>query len=295
MKRLRSFAYFEPASIGEAVETLDAHAGAARPLAGGTDLVVDMKTGRDRPEAIVNLKRIDGLTEIIPVDGGLRIGALCRVGVLERSEAVARTHRALSMAAGVLGPPGVRALATIGGNIGRASPASDMAPPLIVHDAVASIEGVSGRREVAVEDLWRAPGMSGLAPDEIVTSVFLPCPPSRSGTAHLKIGKRGGGTDIAIVGAAAGLVLAEDGTVADARIVLASVGPTPIRAREAEELLRSIRPTGDRLDEAATAAASGIAPIDDVRGTASYRRVVARVLVARALRHALAAAEGGSP
>lgn len=294
MKRLRTFAYFEPASVAEAAETLAAHGGAARPLAGGTDLVVDMKLGRDRPGAVVNLKRIAGLDHIAPQDGGLRIGALCRIRDIERSGAVARRHRALSMAARVLGPPGVRALATIGGNIGRASPASDMAPPLIVHGATITIEGSGGRRCTEAADLCRGPGVTSLAGDEIITSVYLPAPPVRSGTAHLKIGKRGGGTDIAIVGVAAGLVLDEEGTIAEARIVLASVGATPIRAAQAEEMLRSARPTGEAFAAAGAAAAAGTNPIDDVRASAAYRRAVTRVLVARALHDALGAI-GGAP
>jgi carbon-monoxide dehydrogenase medium subunit len=285
VKRLRSFAYHEPASVGEAAEVLADGAGAARLLAGGTDLVVDMKTGRDRPKAVVNLKRIGGLDGILPEDGGLRLGALCRVSVIAGSPVVGAAHRALWMAAGVLGPPGVRALATIGGNIGRASPASDLAPPLLVHDATVSIHGAAGRREVPAADLWVGPGVSGLAPDEIVTSVFLPpCP--GWGTSHLKIGTRGGGTDIAIVGVSAGLVIDDEGRIVDARVVLASVAPTPVRAGEAEQVLRGERPGEDLFDEAGAAAAAGIRPIDDVRGTAAYRRTVARVLVARALRDA---------
>jgi carbon-monoxide dehydrogenase medium subunit len=286
VKRLRSFAYHEPASVGEAAEVLADGAGAARLLAGGTDLVVDMKTGRDRPDVVVNLKRIPGLDGVAPEDGGLRIGALCRVTAVAQSDAGA--HRALRMAAGVLGPPGVRALATVGGNIGRASPASDLAPPLMVHDAVISIEGAAGRRRVPAADLWVGPGVSGLAPDEIVTSVFLPPSPGW-GTSHLKLGTRGCGTDIAIVGVSAGLVLDGDGNIADARIVLASVGPTPLRAAEAERVLRGERPTDEILTEAGAAAASEITPIDDVRASASYRRTVTRVLVARVLHDACAA------
>jgi carbon-monoxide dehydrogenase medium subunit len=180
----------------------------------------------------------------------------------------------------------VRALATIGGNIGRASPASDLAPPLAVHDATVSVHGAAGRRELPSGDLWVEPGVSGLGPDEVVTSVFLPPSPGW-GTSHLKIGARGGGTDIAIVGVSAGLVIDGDGRIADARLVLASVAPTPVRAGEAEQVLRGERPGEELFDEAGAVAAAGIRPIDDVRGTAAYRRTVARVLVARALRDAL--------
>ncbi len=291
MQRLRSFAYHEPTTLAEAVSVLTAAGDDVHVLAGGTDLVVDMKTGRMRPNTVVNLKRIPGMTLIEAVDGGTRIGALTKVTDIEASSRVQEEHPALAQAAAVLASPPVRALATIGGGIGRASPASDLAPPLIVLNAVATIEGPGGPREEPVEDLYAGPGITTLDPADIITSVFLPERAQRSGSAHLKIGARGGGTDIAIVGSCAAVVLGDGLVVEDARIVLASVAPVPLRARAAEDALLGEIATEEVIGGAADLAAAACTPITDLRGTAEHRLVLARVLTQRALRAVVAMAE----
>ncbi len=295
MKRLRPFAYVEPATVAEAVQALAAGGTGSRLLAGGTDLVVDMKTGRMRPPTVVNLKRVPGLTAIEVVDGGTRIGALTPVGAIERSAVVQERHPALAQAAAMLASPPVRALATIGGNIGRASPASDLAPPLIVHRAVATIRGTDGRRSEPVENLYTGPGSTTLAGHDIIESVFVPESVPGFGSAHRKMGARGGGTDIAIVGVSAGVTLGEAGEITDARIVLASVAPTPMRAEEAEDVLRGVEPTDEALSAAAEAAATECRPISDVRASAAHRVSLTRVLTIRALEAAVAIARGEEP
>ena len=294
MKRLRPFAYHEPASLAEAITVLGDAGEGARLLAGGTDLVVDMKTGRMRPPVVVNLKRIPGLSTIEVVPGGVRIGALTSVRAVEASDLVRQRHPAFAEAAAVLATPPVRGLATVGGNIGRASPASDLAPPLIVLGAAVEIEGAAGARREPVEGIFRGPGITTLAPDDVVTAVILPDAPPRFGAAHLKLGARGGGTDIAVVGVCAGVTLGPAGRIEEARIVLASVAPTPLRAREAEALLEGRPPDEEYLAAAAEAAATATSPIDDTRASAAYRVAVSRVLVRRALRRALAAAGGAA-
>jgi carbon-monoxide dehydrogenase medium subunit len=290
MKRLRRFSYYEPATLEEAIATLAVGADTC-VLAGGTDLVVDMKVERMRPSAVVNLKRIPGLSGIEVADGGTRIGALTKITAIERSSLVRERHPAISAAAGVLASPPVRGLATIGGNIGRASPASDLAPPLIVHRAIAIIEGRDGSREEAVEDLFLGPGVTTLSVDDVITSVFVPDSVPRFGSVHLKIGTRGGGTDIAVVGASAGVALDESGAIQDVRIVLASVAPTPIRALAAESALAGVEPSEELLAAAAEIAAGECRPISDLRASASHRLALAKVLTLRALRAAVAAAE----
>lgn len=292
MKRLRAFAYLEPATVAEAVQALAAGGTGSRLLAGGTDLVVDMKTGRMRPPTVVNLKRIPGLTAIDAVEGGTLIGALTPVAAIEKSAIVQVRHPALAQAAAVLASPPVRARATIGGNIGRASPASDLAPPLIIHQAVANIQGSTGPRSERVEDLYSGPGSTTLANHDVIESVFVPESNPGFGSAHLKLGARGGGTDIAIVGVSAGVALDEAGEITDARIVLASVAPTPMRAVEAEGVLRGAAPTGDVISAAAEAAANECRPISDLRASATYRVSLTRVLTMRALEAALAIARG---
>ncbi|MGB5566689.1 MAG: FAD binding domain-containing protein, partial [Acidimicrobiia bacterium] len=221
MKRLREFEYYEPASLDEAVQLLSTAGDGARVLAGGTDLVVDMKTGRMRPSTVVNLKGISGLSGVEDDGGGTRIGALTKVPVLEASPLVQQRHPALAQAASILASPPVRALATIGGNVGRASPASDLGPALIVHDAHAIIAGVGGSRDELVEDLYVGPGETSLVPSDIITHFILVQPPPGFGSAHVKLGKRGSGTDIALAGVSASVVIGDGGVVVDCRIALA--------------------------------------------------------------------------
>ena len=287
MKRLREFEYYEPASMPEAVQILSAAGDGARVLAGGTDLVVDMKMGRMRPSTVVNLKGISGLSGVEDDEGGTRIGALTKVTVVEASTLVQQRHSALAQAASVMASPPVRALATIGGNVGRASPASDLGPALIVHDARATIAGAGGSRDELVEDLYVGPGATSLVPSDIITHINLPEPPPGFGSAHVKLGKRGSGTDIALAGVSASVVIGSAGEILDCRIALASLGPTPFRATATESLLRSELPTEALLAAAAELASGEAEPIGDMRASASYRTTLARVLTLRALRGAL--------
>ena len=287
MKRLRAFDYHEPVSIGEATRILAAARDGARVLAGGTDLIVDMKTGRLRPSVVVNLKRIPGLTGIETVAGGTRIGALTKVTAIEASRLIQDRHPGLAQAASVLASPPVRALATIGGNIGRASPASDLGPALIVHQAIATIEGRDGTRDELVEDLYVGPGATSLSSCDIISSLFLPNPPQGFGSAHVKLGKRGSGTDIALAGASAGVVIGGRGEIVDCRVALVSLAPTPLRATAAEAMLRSEMPTEALLAKAARSAGEEARPISDLRASASYRRTLAEVLTLRALHGAV--------
>ena len=290
MKRLRQFDYFEPTSLGEATRILAEAGPDARVLAGGTDLIVDMKTGRMRPSTIVNLKRMPSLSGIEDANGSTRIGALTKADVIEKSALVVERHPALAQAASILASPPVRALATIGGNVGRASPASDLGPALIVSSAVATIHGVDGLRDELVEDLYTRPGATSLARSDIITALTLPARQSGFGSAHVKLGKRGSGTDVALAGVSASLVIGADGEIVDCRIALASLGPIPFRAVESESLLRS-EVLREALLEAAAAAAGGEArPIGDMRASAAYRTRLARVLTLRVLRDAAVSA-----
>jgi carbon-monoxide dehydrogenase medium subunit len=191
----------------------------------------------------------------------------------------------------------VRGLATIGGNLGRASPASDLAPPLIVLGASAEITGPGGVRTEPVESLFTGPGTTTLVPGDLITAIVIPAAPPDSGSAYLKIGSRGSGTDIAIVGAAAFLHLDEAGQNADARLALASVAPTPLLAANAGRSLAGAMPGEEAFAAAAAEAAVAEShPISDVRGSAAYRLALVRVLTVRALRAAMcrAAGEGGA-
>ena len=290
LKRLREFEYFEPISLDEALQILVTAGDGVRVLAGGTDLVVDMKTGRMRPSTVVNLKRIPGLSGVEDDAGRTRIGALTKVTTVEVSPLVQQRHPALAQAASILASPPVRALATIGGNVGRASPASDLGPALIVHEARATVAGVDGTRDELVEGLYVGPGATSLAPSDIITHFTLPQPPPGFGSAHVKLGKRGSGTDIALAGVSASVVIGDGGEILDCRVALASLGPTPFRALGTESPLRSELPTEALLAAAAEFASGEARPIGDMRASAAYRTRLARVLTLRALRGAVESA-----
>ena len=176
MKRLKQFAYHEPTTLADAIGALAAGGPTARVLAGGTDLIVDMKIDRLPTTAVVNIKRIPGLVGIEDLGDATRIGALTKVTDVEESTLVKERHPALAAAASILASPPVRALATIGGNVGRASPASDLGPALIVSDARARIRGVEGQRDILVEDLYIGPGQTSLACSDIITDLVVPNP-----------------------------------------------------------------------------------------------------------------------
>ena len=294
MKRLKPFTYFEPASLSEAIEILGERGHEACALAGGTDLLVRMKRGEIAPSALVNLKRIRGLAQTRNEPGrGTHVGALVSISEIQHEPCLSSTHPVITEAAGVLGSPSIRTMATLGGNIGRASPASDMAPALIVLGARVTIEGPAGNQERSVEDIFSGPGTLRIQTGELISSFFLPEMAPRSGAAYLKIGRREG-MDCALVGVAVQVTLGEKEKEAiDGRIALASVGPVPLRAAGAEEVLFSGPLTEERIKEAARVASEEADPIDDMRASAWYRREMIRVLSSRALQKALALAEGG--
>ena len=293
MKRIRPFRYFEAGTVSEAVGVLAREGVGAYPLAGGTDLLVRMKRGDLAPGALVNLKRIPGLGGIErEPGGGVRLGALAVISVIEHSPLVCSSHPVLAEAAGVLGSPSIRNLGTLGGNIGRASPASDMAPSLIVLRGRVCIEGVEGKREVAVEEFFKGPGETVLSSGEMITSVYVPEMAEGSGAAYLKMGRREG-MDCALVGVAGYLALGRRGReVREVGLAVAACAPVPLRVKRAEEVLRSGGLTEARLKEAARVVAEEVTPISDMRGSGWYRREVAGVLAYRVLERAWKLAEG---
>jgi carbon-monoxide dehydrogenase medium subunit len=294
LKPLKPFDYFEPETLPEAGRILSAKGDGAYLLAGGTDLLVRMKKGEIRATALVNLKRIPGLNGIQPApEQGLSVGALTPISALEQSSLVRGKYPVLVQAAGVLGSPSIRNLATLGGNIGRASPASDMAPPLMVLAGCVSAEGPKGKRELPLESIFAGPGKTTLKPGEVITSFRLPEMSPGSGAVYLKLGRREG-MDLALVGVAVFLNFsAGSDRPAEARIALASVAPIPIRARKAEEEILSGPLTEERVRKAALAAVSDASPLSDLRASASYRREMIRVLTFRAVGEARQRAEGG--
>jgi len=273
---MRRFEYFEPDTLGEAVALLARYEGRAQALAGGTDLLVELKEQLRRADCVVNIKRIPGLGGLsFDPRTGLRIGALATAREVETSPEVLQHYASLAQAARELGSIQVRNRATIVGNICRASPSADTLPPLIADGAILK----TSARSVPLETFFTGPGKTLLKPGELVTAIELPAPGPRTGKAYLKHGRRKA-MELATVGVAVSV------SPESARIVLGAVAPTPIRATRAEQVFLKSK----NVAEAAEAAMIEAQPISNVRASAEYRREMVRVLTRRAIEQAMRAA-----
>ncbi len=282
--------YEAPETIDGAVALLAAASGEARLLAGGTDLLVQLRSELIEPELVVDLKRIAELTSIVAEDGGFRIGAAVTGAELGEHAALKAAWPGVVEAVELIGSTQIQGRASIGGNLCNASPAADAVPALIAAAATVTIAGPGGRREVPAEEIGTAPGETSLEKGEIVVSIFLPPRPPRSGDAYLRFIPRTE-MDIAVVGAGISLSLDEGGTCSAARVALGAVAERALLVPEAAETL-----IGTALDAAALlrlgeAASAACRPIDDKRGTKAYRVKVAGVLARRAAAIALERAE----
>jgi CO/xanthine dehydrogenase FAD-binding subunit len=278
---LQEFIYDSPGTIEKAVAAMAA--GDARALAGGTDLIPQLREGRRRAGRVVDLKRIPELTAIDTLpDGGVSIGAAAAATAVARHAAVAAAYPAVAQSAQLIGGVQIQNRASLGGNICNAAPSADAVPAVICHQGRALIAGRAGRREMPIEALFRGPGRTALEPGEVLVAIRLPPPTPRSAAKYLRFTPRRE-MDIAIAGAAAWMRLDAAGVIAEARIVLASVAPTPIRALSAERRLVGERASRALLEEAGRLAAQDARPISDTRGSAEYRRTLVAVLAARAL------------
>ncbi|MBB2921015.1 FAD binding domain-containing protein [Cupriavidus alkaliphilus] len=290
---MRAFEYFEPATLAEASAMLHRCGGKASVLAGGTDLLVQIKESVRKPEQVINIKKIPGM-DVLTFDpvNGLRIGALVTTRAVETSGFVQRHYASLARAVTDFASIQVRHRATVVGNVCRASPSADSIAPLVADGASVHLYGMSGSRELRVEDFVTGVGKTAIAPDEIVTRITVPAPRPGTGKVYLKHGRRVQ-MELATVGVAVSLTV-HDGRCADAGIVLAAVGPTPVRAARAEHVLRGQRLTDALILQAAHAAMDEARPISDVRASEAYRRQMVSVLTRRALEQALEAAQRGA-
>jgi len=270
-------------SVEEAISLLAQKGDGARVIAGGTDLLVRMKKGEVVADRLINIGQVSELDYVsYRGDKGLRIGALTSIQTITKDQVIRVHLPALSEAAALLGTPTIRRQATIGGNLCNAAPSADMAPPLLLSEAEARMRSLSGERLIPLQDFFLGPGQTDVRQGELLTEILVPELPSGSRTVYLKH-TRTRGADLAIVGVAT-MVQMDGRIVKDARIALGAVAPVPMRAAEAEKSLVG-RELDDRLlDETAEIASSEARPIDDVRGSASYRRQLVRVLVKRALK-----------
>jgi len=282
--------YEAPRTLDEAVSLLSGESGLARILAGGTDLLVQLRSERIEPDLVVDIKRIEAMRQISAERGGFRIGAAVSGAELGEHAEVGRLWPGVVEAANLIGSTQIQGRATMVGNLCNASPAADTVPALIAADATVSVVGPNGRREIPAESLATGPGKTALERAEFVDSLYLPARPDRSGDAYLRFIPRTE-MDIAVAGAAVSLTLDDAGRCSAARVALGAVAPRAILVPAAAEAL-----VGTGLDEAAMAAlaeacAAACDPIDDKRGTREYRIQVAGVLAKRAAQRAAARAK----
>jgi CO/xanthine dehydrogenase FAD-binding subunit len=290
---IQELAFVSPRTLEEACQALAD--GRGLPVAGGTDVIPQMKNGRlrggQRIERLVDLSHLCGLDDIEVREDGengartLTIGALTSFRALAESPLVPAEAAALAQAAESVGCLQTRNRGTLGGNLGNASPAGDSLPPLLVDDAQVTLASLDGERTLPLSSLLQGPGKTALAPGEIICRIAFQCLPGAK-SIFLKLGSRQG-MAVSVVSVAALLKLDEAGKVAIGRIVMGAVAPTARRALKAEALLSDQPLTEALIQAAAEQAAQECAPISDVRGTADYRRHAVKVLVRRAL-HALA-------
>lgn len=287
-RNLPKFEYISPKSIKEAISLLAKHGPKAKLIAGGTDLISEMRWGEWRPQYVLGLSQIPGLDEIqFDKSTGLSIGAACTIGEIERSKVIKENYPLLAKAASVLGSMEIRNRATVGGNLCTAAPSADMPPSLLVQEAKAVIATQKGEKVVALEDFFRGPKKTILNHDELLVRLEMPPMEPNSAGEYIKFGRRNA-MEIAMIGVAA-LITLEDGknTCKAARLAFATAAPTPIRSKEAEKVLAGKELSGEIIELAAETASKEASPRTSWRTTEAYRRDLIRVLTRRAIQEAL--------
>lgn len=284
--------YEAPDTVDAVIRTLQDYGETAKLLAGGQSLMVFLRQGMLAPDMLISLKRVKELREMsFSSSDGMRIGAMVTQAELEGAEDIRRHYTALGEAASMVASVQVRNQGTLGGNLCHADPTADPPAALIALGGTLEITGPDGARKIAAEEFFRDYLEVDVREDEVLTRVLLPPPPPRSGSAYYKLRVRQ--VDTAIVGAAAWLHLSSDGErVEDVRIGLSGVGMTPIRAVDAEDVLRGQAPSEDLIKQAAEAAVGDTTPLDDTEASEWYRREMIPVMAHRALTRALGRAQG---
>lgn len=282
---MKWFDYAAPRSLEEAFELLAAHP-RAQLLAGGTDLLVQLRSGQKETDFVIDVKGIPELNEIrYDSANGLTLGAAAPCCRIYGDRAVSQAYAALAEVASLIGGVQIQSRASIGGNLCNAAPSADSAPVLIAYRATCRIAGPSGAREVAVESFSTGPGRTVLGPGELLVSLHLPPVEPRSGACYLRLIPRNE-MDIAVAGAGAAVAV-EDGVFRAARIALAAVAPTPLFVRQAGDYLVGKPVNPESIQAAAEIAKAAAEPITDMRGTAEYRRHLCGVLTRRAVEGAV--------
>jgi CO/xanthine dehydrogenase FAD-binding subunit len=286
---LHKFAYHAPGTVKEAAAILAKNGPNGRILAGGTDLLVQIKEHVRglAPDYVVSLKNIHELKQVkFSVRNGLTIGSGATIASALATPGVRAHFPGIAQGIELIGSAQIQNIATLGGNICNAAPSADGVPPLIAYGATCLIAGPRRTRTVPLEEFFVGPGKTVLRPDELLVSVHVPTPPVRSGCDYVRHTPRAQ-MDIAMVGVASYVEMTRAGKISAVRIVLGAVAPTPIRARATENMLLGSAPSEEVLAAAGNMAAGEESPISDMRGSAGYRRYITAVLVKRTMRAAL--------
>jgi CO/xanthine dehydrogenase FAD-binding subunit len=285
---LEAFDYVAAHSVDEVVSLLAQHGDQARALAGGTDIIVAVREGRRKVALLVDIKGIPEVNQLSYDSAqGLTIGAAVPCYKIYEHEDIATAYPGLIDAVSLIGGTAIQGRASVGGNLCNASPAADTIPPLIVHHATCVIAGPNGRREMPVEQFCTGPGRTALQNGEFLVALRMPSPPRNFGAQYLRFIPRNE-MDIAVVGTGASVTLNQDHTgFVSGRVSLGAVAPTPLLVEAATTALAGKPVSDDTIQQAAEAAQAAARPIDDMRGTAQYRRHLAGVLTRRALRGAI--------
>lgn len=289
---MRDFDYAAPTTVAEAVQLLQSHKGSARPLAGGTDLIDQVRVGRLTPDLIVDIKKIPELTRVDFSTNGLRIGAAVPCHRLYHDKQISSGYTALTDSASIIGGIQIQSRASVGGNLCNSGPAADSTPSLIALGAVAVIAGPQGTREVPVENFCTGPGKNILEQGEFLIELKLPARAPHSGSAYQRFIPRNE-MDIAVVGVGVSVTLDASGQKFEAaRIALGAVAAKPLFADAAGKALVGQPVTDATIQKAAEAARAIATPIDDMRGTVEFRKHVTGVLTARVIQQAVERARG---
>ena len=284
-----SFEYLTPSNISDAVALLQKHGDEAKILAGGHSLIPAMRLRLAEPGYLIDISGIGGLDYIQEESGQLRIGAMTCEAALEESEIVQSKYPLLLDTAKMIADPSVRNMATVGGNLAHGDPANDHPATMLALRASVVAEGPNGTREIKIDDFFPDFFTTALSEDEILTEIRI-SPPSASGGAYLKIERKVG--DYAAAAVACQLNIDSSGSIENIGLGLTNVGSTPIRASSSEELLKGKKPDENMLAEAGRLAAADSEPMEDLRGSAEYKRALVNELTQRAIKLSLQRAEG---
>jgi carbon-monoxide dehydrogenase medium subunit len=281
------FEYLEPASLSEAITLLDRYNNRAKIIAGGTDLVIQMRKRKIRPEYVIAISRLTELDYIRFAGNELQIGALTTISTLEKATELKEKYPAIPQMALQMATPGIRNMATLGGNLSNAAPSADSAPILIALSAKVKIKSPQGERILPLKDFCTGPGSTCLEKNELLTEIQIPLPPPHTGAVYLKQQARGAG-DTAMAGVAIALTLEPQEEVCrEVTIVLGAVAAKPIRVMGAEQVLKGKKLEDKLLEESSVVASKWAKPKSDFHVPMAYRIAMVEVFTRRALREAL--------